>query len=175
MRANEGTVSDVRRSRGKVGIKSSQLPYCIWKHKDRPKCTYSKTIVVCFIFFALPFQDGHKNELGCAMAQVVAASLSLWRPGFNPTPVRVWFVVDKLIFREVCLKEDPNFPVSIIPLMLCTLSTITNVIKPQQLTTSLNSTFFQNAGNNVGELTISKPTRPQFQFLLTSKPEIRQV
>jgi len=27
---------------------------------------------------------GHKNELGCAMAQVVAASLSLWRLQSSP-------------------------------------------------------------------------------------------
>jgi hypothetical protein len=47
---------------------------------------------------------GHKNELGCAMAQVVAASLSWWRLQSSPVqPNPCGNEVNKVATRQVSL------------------------------------------------------------------------
>jgi len=57
---------------------------------------------------------------------LLVAGLSLWRPGFDPKPVHVEFMVDKVALGQVRNQEFLFSPVIIIAPMLHTHSSATN-------------------------------------------------
>lgn len=66
----------------------------------------------------------------------LVASLSQWRPGFNPSQVHVGFVVEKVALGQVFLQALQFSPVSINPSVLHAYSLICH-----QLTVPLNNTL----------------------------------
>jgi len=59
------------------------------------------------IHFFLPYS---------AMTQVISHRLPPWRPGFDPGPVRVRFVVDKVALGQAVLRVLRFSPVIILPI-----------------------------------------------------------
>jgi hypothetical protein len=73
-----------------------------------------------------------------AMAQAVCRQLR-HKPGFDPSPVTVGLVVDKLALRPVYIREIQFSPASLSPSTLC--ATFCSCSQPLQIATYLKSHY----------------------------------
>lgn len=81
-----------------------------------------------------PIKDVYKSDL--AVAQAVCRQLPR-KPGFDPYPVSVGFVVDKVALRPVYIREIPFSPASLIPPTLPAI--FCSCSRPPQIATYLKT------------------------------------